>query len=75
MYYAISDFGLPVTRKCQSLPCVNMDDCIYEELQYGVWIVDNDVPVEVVEASNDFEYLKQKYNVKYLIIISSYENQ
>lgn len=73
MYYAISDFGLPVTRKCKSLPCVNSDDYIFEQFQYGVWIVNNDVPVEVIEASNDFDYLKQKYNVKYLIIIGSYE--
>lgn len=73
MYYAISDFGLPVTRKCQPSTCMNTEDCIFEQLQYGVWIVDNDVPVEVIEASNDFDYLKKKYNVKYLIIIGSYE--
>ena len=56
-----------------SIYCASSDDYIFEQFQYGVWIVNNDVPVEVIEASNDFDYLKKKYNVKYLIIIGSYE--
>jgi hypothetical protein len=72
MYYAISDFGLPVTRKCNPVCWIN-DDCIFEQLQYGVWVVEDDKPTYVIEASNDFDYLKEKYNVKYMIIIGLYE--
>jgi hypothetical protein len=68
--YGITDFGKALESKCQPISCQMInDDCMYIEYRYGVWRLEDNIPKEVIEASNDFNYLVKKYNVKRLISV------
>lgn len=68
--FIITDFGEPITKPCDETPYYKGTDCVFEKFQYGVWLVsDDNILIEVVEASNDLEYLKNKYKTELVPMI------
>lgn len=66
--YAITNFGNPIEKRCDQYKChPNPNDCLYIEYQYGVWRLEDNIPQEVIEANNDFNYLVKKYKVTRVI--------
>ena len=59
--YVIMDFGSPVNKPCEPT-CYSNGKEIFEIFQYGAWLLKGDKLVEVVEASNNLNYLMKKYN-------------
>lgn len=57
--YIIEDFG-----PSESYPCSGDNKVIFTIYQYGVWVVEGEDLIEVVEASNDLDYLINKYNAE-----------
>jgi len=62
--FVITDFGEPIKEPCQSTSFVENNNCTVEVFQYGAWLVEDNTLIEVIEASNDLEYLKEKYKAE-----------